>query len=139
MRSDDFMITELDSVRLSRLIGPPGPCLPPASRTLDEFALRLDTAAVVSAREIAPDVVTMNSRVMLEERPSGTRRVVTLVYPHEGAPDDNRISVLSPLGQALLGARLGEEIGLALPAGGHRRWLIVEMLYQPEAAGRYDL
>lgn len=78
----------------------------------------------------------MNSKLRLTDLDSGTQRVVTLVYPQH-ANEDDRVSILSPLGTALLGYRVDDEIRWDTPTGPlHLR--IDELLYQPEAAGDFS-
>ncbi len=97
----------------------------------------LDGARRVSSAEIEADVVTMNSEVAIEET-SGTRRTIKLAYPAEADPAQGRVSVLSPLGNALLGARAGWMVKFATPLG-ERSVRIAEVRFQPEAAAQYDL
>jgi len=93
----------------------------------------LDRAEVVRPVESPPDVITMNTKLRLTDLDTGTQRVVTLVYLQQ-AREDDRVSILSPLGAALLGYRVGDEIRWETPTGLlHLR--IDELLYQPEAAG----
>ncbi len=99
---------------------------------------RLDAALVVAASEVAPDVVTMNSRVTLEA-PDGRRHTVTLVYPPSADATSGRVSVLAPLGRALLGARVGEVARFEVPGWPPRELRIIGIDYQPESAGDFDL
>ena len=76
----------------------------------------------------------MNSRVVFEDETSGERREVTLVYPGRADIGAGMISVLTPVGTALLGLRVGQSIDWEV--GGHpQRYRIVDVPYQPEAAG----
>jgi regulator of nucleoside diphosphate kinase len=128
MHSRDLTLTELDSVRLSRVLN---------GQRDPDLAERVEAAQVVPGRQIDRDIVTMNSRVTLEELPAGGERTVTLVYPGDGSVGNDGVSVLSPLGRALLGARVGEEIDATLPGGAQRRFMVQGVPYQPEAAGDY--
>jgi len=76
---------------------------------------------------------------VLEARPSAERTTFTLVYPKDVDPEQSRISVLSPVGRALLGARVGDVIRVLVPGHGEREFVVVELTYQPEANGRFDL
>lgn len=96
----------------------------------------LDRARVVAATEIAPDVVTMNSRVRFQDEDTHEYHEVTLVYPHEAEASAERISVLAPVGAALLGLAVGQVIAWPLPSGALRRLRIIDVSYQPEAAGK---
>jgi regulator of nucleoside diphosphate kinase len=123
-------LTELDHVRLERL------------RRQGE-ALRvgdlLDLASVVPSREVAPDVVTMYSQVLVREGESDSAepRRLTLCYPADAEPGTGFISVLSPVGLALLGLRVGEVARWSGPDGQPRTATIVALLFQPEASGDY--
>ena len=92
-------------------------------------------ANVVPREKIPKDVVTMNSRVIFENVTTGERREVTLVYPGSANIDAGRISVLVPVGTALLGLRVGQSILWELPGGKRQRYRIAGVPYQPEAAG----
>ena len=80
----------------------------------------------------------MNSRVRLRDLRTGEDETYTLVYPEEADIDEGRLSVLAPLGTALLGSRNGQTIVVNAP-GGRRRLKVERILYQPEAAGDYHL
>jgi regulator of nucleoside diphosphate kinase len=95
----------------------------------------LARAAVVPRRQIPTDVVTMNSRVVFENETTGERREVTLVYPGEADIDSGKISVLVPVGTALLGLRVGQSIDWELPSGVKHRYRVVAVPYQPESEG----
>lgn len=89
---------------------------------------------ILDPLDVPADVVTMRSTVRLKETPDGRTAEYTLVYPAEGAPDKGGISVLSPLGAALLGHRVGDTFAADLPKG-PAQFLVEAILYQPEAAG----
>jgi regulator of nucleoside diphosphate kinase len=92
-------------------------------------------AKVVPPEKIPREVVTMNSRVVFENETTGERREVTLVYPGSADIDAGKISVLVPVGTALLGLRVGQSIDWELPGGARQRYRIAAVPYQPEAAG----
>lgn len=94
----------------------------------------LDRADIVDAGELPPDVITMHSVVRLRDLDSGECKTYRLVYPSEAGRDDLALSVLAPIGTALLGYRGGDTIEWAVPRG-TRRLKVLEVLYQPEAAG----
>lgn len=81
----------------------------------------------------------MNSRVAIAPIEGGSPRTVTLAYPQDAAAEAGRVSVLSPLGRVLLGARVGDELQVALPGGPPGRLRVIALEYQPEAAGHFDL
>ncbi len=101
---------------------------------LEALEDELDRAEIVDSREIPPDVVTMRSRVRVRDLRSGEESVYTLAFPSEADIDAGRLSVLAPIGTALLGYRQGDVIEWRVP-GGTRTLEVVEVLYQPEAAG----
>jgi regulator of nucleoside diphosphate kinase len=104
--------------------------------TLEEI---LDLAQVVAPEKVPADTVTMNSRVMFEDVRSGEKGTVTIVYPTDADVSTRRISILSPVGAALIGEARGAEVELPLPHGQTRRIRIVDILYQPEAEGHFEL
>lgn len=108
----------------------------------DAITQMLDTelhrATVVPQRTVAPNVVTMNSEVVYEDTRSGSRRTVRLVYPRDADASRGRVSVLAPIGSALLGLEVGREIDWPTPRGS-RRLRVVEIRYQPEASHDYAL
>jgi regulator of nucleoside diphosphate kinase len=103
----------------------------------DHPALRekLAGASVVPAHAVPIDVVTMNSKVMYRDETPGTPRFAKLVYPSQ-ADGVGCLSVLSPLGAALLGAAIGDEIEADIPAAGRRRICVQDMVSQPEREAR---
>lgn len=102
---------------------------------LDE---ELSRAAVVEQTAIPPDIVTMNSTCRFRFIDTGEEREVTLVYPADADVDAGRVSVLAPIGTALLGLGAGQRITWTTPEG-DRTLEIVAVRYQPEAAGDLTL
>lgn len=122
-------LTQNDADRLMKLVeSQPG-------KPFDKLESELVRANVVSREKIPEGVVTMNSRVIFENETTGERREVTLVYPGNADIDAGRISVLVPVGTALLGLRVGQSIDWELPGGEKQRYRVVEVPFQPEAAG----
>jgi regulator of nucleoside diphosphate kinase len=105
----------------------------------EQLELELDRAMVVPQGEIPPDVVTMGSRILFEDVETGRRREATLAYPEEANIDQSRISILAPVGLAVLGLRVGDQIEWPLPQARVARLRVMEVLYQPEAAGDFHL
>ncbi len=99
----------------------------------------LELAHVVQPDKVPANVVTMNSRVLFKDVTTQENGTVTIVYPADADPSGGRISVLSPVGAALLGESEGEEVELPLPHGQRRRIRISSVLYQPEAQGDFAL
>jgi regulator of nucleoside diphosphate kinase len=95
----------------------------------------LSRATVVSDDQLPGDVVTMNSTVNFQDLDSGKELVVTLVYPHDANIADNKISILAPIGSALIGLRVGQVIHWPLPNGKEKRLKVISVLCQPEVEG----
>lgn len=109
----------------------------PARDGLELLQQELQSARVVEDPAQTPeDVVTMRSRVRLRNETTNTTLECTLVYPEENDAARGCVSVLAPLGAALLGHRTGETVEVDLPRG-RTRFSIESMLYQPEAAGEF--
>jgi regulator of nucleoside diphosphate kinase len=100
-------------------------------RTLEEELAR---AKIVSAEKVPPDVVTVHSEVRLMDMKTKQEMQFTLVFPDDARRRHDCLSVLAPLGAAILGCRAGEEVKYVAPAG-PCAVRIEEILYQPEAAG----
>jgi len=98
------------------------------------LADELQRATVVNPSVVPPDVVTMDSDVVYEDCDTLARREVRLVYPKDADVGRGRISVLAPIGSALLGLRVGQSIEWIVP-NGTRHIRVVEIRYQPEASG----
>ncbi|HEX7450290.1 MAG TPA: GreA/GreB family elongation factor [Pirellulales bacterium] len=98
----------------------------------------LEQARVVAAEQVPDDLVTMNSLVRLHDLLTGNDLTVRLVYPSELEDGFEGLSVASPLGTALLGRRVGQEISCWEPSG-QRRVRIVDVLFQPEREGAFHL
>ena len=105
---------------------------------LEKLEEELARSDEVAPGEVAANVVTMNSRVRLQDEASGQTLECNLVFPGEADASANRISIVAPLGTAILGYRVGDTVTWPMP-GGERQYKIVEIAYQPEAAGDYHL
>lgn len=129
--SDTFrVLNELDHVRIDRLLA--------RGRNIGEtLAQVLDDADIVAPADIPADVVTMYTRITVQEIPDGERRELTLCYPPDADAAAGLVSVLSPIGTALLGRRVGEETRWTTPTGTVQHLRIIEVLFQPEASGDY--
>ena len=99
------------------------------------LAEELESAEVVEPEGVPPDVVTMRSRVRVLDMVSGERATYTICYPVEASLEAGRLSVLAPIGTALLGYREGDVVEWPVP-GGVRVLKIEKLLHQPEAASR---
>jgi regulator of nucleoside diphosphate kinase len=130
---DRIHITEEDSEKLRNLIAGRRAANPVEHENLDMLEQELDRAEVVPPEAIPPDVVTMNSEVRLQDLDSEIVQRYRLVFPSQFRWDHS-ISVLAPIGTAMLGYRVGDVIEWRVPKG-VRRLKVVEVIYQPEAAG----
>jgi regulator of nucleoside diphosphate kinase len=126
MALDLLIITDTD-LRLLRMLKPH-----------DELQQELERAIVVSSEAVPRDVVTMNSRVLYVDETTGERRLVQIVYPEEADAGAGKVSVLAPVGAALLGLSVGQAIEWDFPDGSTRRLRVEDVSYQPESAGRRD-
>lgn len=103
----------------------------------DALNEELDRAQMCTPESMPHDVVTMNSRVKFRNLATGEELTRTLVYPAQMTDSSAQLSVLAPVGAALLGLRTGDTINWALPGGAAAHLEVLELLYQPEAAGDY--
>lgn len=131
-------LTELDHVRLLKLLrrdasgdGPP--------LQLGSIEDVLDASALVPSREVAPDIVTMYSQVLLQDLQTSQRNTLTLCYPADAEPAVGFVSVLSPVGTALLGLRVGGVARWSTPSGDKKAAEILAILFQPESSGDYTM
>ena len=133
-----IVITEFDLERLQRLIEDMEEFPARDNRYLDELSEELLRAEVVAPQEIPPQVITMNSKVRLQDLDSKAELEYTLVFPSEANLDQGKISVLAPVGMAMIGYRVGDTITWQVPAG-TKRLKVKKILYQPEAAGDFHI
>jgi regulator of nucleoside diphosphate kinase len=130
-------ITELDMRRLRELLREAQWSDYRGSVYLKDLERELGRAQVVAPSDVPRDVVTMHSRVSLADVESGEEMTFTLVFPDEAGIGEGRISVLAPIGTAMLGYRVGDIFEWEVPEG-KRRLRVKEVFYQPEASGNYD-
>ena len=128
-------LTELDHVRLRHLIQRERRAAAPAA-AIEQL---LDNADVVPSRQVPADVVTMYSQVLLHDLQTGQRLTVTPTYPADAEPGAGFVSVLSPVGFAVLGLPVGATAQWVTPAGETRRAEILGLLFQPEASGDFTI
>ncbi|HKV78750.1 MAG TPA: GreA/GreB family elongation factor [Candidatus Sulfotelmatobacter sp.] len=99
---------------------------------------QLKTAQVVSREQVPPDVITINTQARIYELDCGRKTVYTVVFPREADVARNRISVLAPFGSVLLGYRVGDVVA-CVSSGSAKRLKVHEIVYQPEAAQRFQV
>lgn len=129
-----IVITRDDMARLRELVRHGRQAARRDLSHLADLDRELDHAEIVEAEEVAADVVTMHSTVRVRDLDSGVRRDYTLAFPTEADIERRRISILAPIGTALIGYRAGDRVEWPTP-GGTKRLEIEEVLFQPEAAG----
>lgn len=127
----DIIISESDAEKLDELLAKVSQKDFPGKGNLEK---ELDRATIVPSSQIPENLVTMNSRVRFKDVNSDKSFTMTLVYP-KNAGQENTVSVLAPMGSALLGLSVGQQISWPKPAGGVMTVEIEEILYQPERDG----
>ncbi len=115
--NDLFLSSFVDAIRDKRYLG--------------DLRSELDVAQVVDPSEVPGDVITMNSTVRLRDMKSKETETFTLVYPNEANIAEGKLSILAPLGTAILGYRVGDIVRWQVPSG-VGRWRVEELLFQPE-------
>jgi regulator of nucleoside diphosphate kinase len=130
----EIQLTRRDFSRLDQLTALHGGA--ESRRVVDFLVGELSRAHIVESDRIAPNIVTMRSEVLFRDEETGRERAVTLVYPREHAGQDSALSVLTPLGAALIGLSEGQTISFETIDGRSRRVAIVKVLNQPEANAR---
>ncbi|MDO8333063.1 MAG: nucleoside diphosphate kinase regulator [Nitrosomonas sp.] len=129
-----IIISSLDAIRLEKLLESLPDSVFPGK---DDLEAELARAEVVDPKEIPSTVVTMNSTVKFEIVSTSKDFYLTLVYPKDVDANGGTISVLAPVGSALLGLSQGDEIKWPKPGGGVLQVRIKEVTYQPERSGEY--
>ncbi|SJZ71762.1 nucleoside diphosphate kinase regulator [Novilysobacter spongiicola] len=129
-KSPSVTISRLDCERIESLLEQP------IAAGIDTSALRreLDRADVVEPGDVPDDVITMNSTARFLDEASGEEHEMTLVYPRDANGQSDRVSILAPVGSALLGLRVGDTIQWPMP-GRTLQLKVLSIRYQPEASG----
>ncbi len=130
-----IIVSSHDIRRLEALLASP---LAAGSVVAAQLEQELTRAEVREPAAMPADVVTMNSEVECLDAASGVSRRLRLVYPVDADVDAGRVSVLAPVGAALLGLSAGQSIDWPLPGGKTSRLQVQRVVEQPEAAGRRD-
>jgi len=131
-------ITEYDVNRLRELIGDMKRFAYYGRDDIKDLEAELDRGQLVTPQNVPHDVITMNSQACLVDLDTDEEMTYTLVFPKEANIDQGKISVLAPIGTAMLGYRVGDVFEWQVPDG-IRRLKVKTVLYQPEAAGDYHL
>ncbi len=138
LKQTTIHITKSDYERLSALIEKTREGNRMDRENLKKLEAELDRAEIVDAKDISKKVITMRSTVRLKDLVSGEANTYSLVFPSEADFSQGKISVLAPIGTAILGYKSGDTIEWPVPSG-VRKLKIDKILYQPEAAGNYEL
>ncbi|WP_166840109.1 nucleoside diphosphate kinase regulator [Rheinheimera pleomorphica] len=132
MKTPDIMLSATDFERLDKLLS----SLSEDTIGYDTLSQELERATLVAPEALPADVVSMNSTVRFRLA-NGKQSTLTLVYPKDLDQSGDKISILAPVGSALLGLKCGDTINWPLPSGNMSSITVEEVLYQPERAGLY--
>jgi regulator of nucleoside diphosphate kinase len=131
-------ITEYDMERLRKLIEDAKLVNRSGNEYLESLESELSRGQLVAPADVPPDVITMNSTVRLKDLDTDEEMTVTLVFPQDADIAQSKVSVLAPIGTAMLGYRVGDTFTWNVPDG-VRRLRVEKILYQPEASGDHHL
>ncbi len=136
----DIVITSFDLQRLQKQIEAfeESGRFPQDVEYIETLKTELAKATVVDPAQVPDDVITMNSCVQLKDLDTKRQLEYTLVFPEKADSADRKVSILAPLGTALIGYRVGDTIEFKAPAG-IRRLRVLGIIYQPEAAGDFTV
>jgi regulator of nucleoside diphosphate kinase len=137
MNRSPIYITAEDHIKLTALLTSRVALLISSPDLLAELQAELDHAQIVSPEEVPEDLVTMDSTITLRDLDTLETETYTLVYPERANIAEDRLSVLAPIGTAVLGYRVGDEVRWQVPEG-WRRLRIEQVLYQPERQAASD-
>ena len=131
-------ITDSDMYRLKELVKGAREFGKEDEKYLRELEGELDRGKIVKSKDIPNNVITMNCKVRLRDIGTQKEMIYWLVFPDGADPAQGKISILAPIGTALLGYKVGDVIEWKVPAG-FVKLKVEKILYQPEAAGDYHL
>jgi regulator of nucleoside diphosphate kinase len=138
MRQRNILISENDLLRLRDEIHVARSSWYAFTPMVEVLEARLRRARVVAPQELSKETITMNSRFQVRDPQDDSASTYTLVYPLEADHERGKVSVLSPLGVAVLGAQVGDFIWWT-EAGESRSGRIESLSFQPEAVGAHHL
>jgi regulator of nucleoside diphosphate kinase len=130
-------VTSQDKQRLEDLLAEVEVSNPRKQGDLKALVEELHRAVIVEPKDVPGDVITMNSRAEIRDLESGETVAFTLVFPAEANIDEEKISILAPIGAGMLGYRVNDKFEWKVPEG-IRRMKVTKVHYQPEAAGDFD-
>lgn len=138
MSRQNIIITDSDRRRLQHLLEREVAAATDLQTYLADLQIELQRAPCVTPAEVPDDVITMDSTVSLRDLDSGEDETYTLVYPDQANIAENKLSILAPIGTAILGYRVGDIVRWRVPSG-RCRLQVEEVLYQPEREGVLQL
>ena len=137
MKTKDIYITQHDLQRLKKLLND----IPEESHhhnfSVQELINEMNRAIIISPKEVPENVITMNSRVLLRDVESGKDMTLWLVFPDKMDAVKNPVSILSPLGTAMIGYKVGDDFTWESPTG-KKQIEVLDILYQPERVGNFS-
>lgn len=133
MQEEKLLVTQKDYLRIKHLLDHQN------DGDIENLEIELERAQLLADNEVPPDLVTMNSRFRFQNLTDNKEQVITLVYPQDANSQENKISVLAPLGSALIGLRVGQQINWQFPDGKTKTLKVSEILYQPETEQDWHL
>jgi len=134
--STDIYITNIDRDRIKKILEKMSENSQAPDKSVDKLEGELSRAVVVDSQQVPRDVITMNSKALLQLNDENIE--VSLVYPDDADLSAMKLSIFSPIGTAILGYKEGNTVNWEVPSGTSKIH-IKKILYQPEAAGDYDL
>lgn len=137
MTDHKIYITAADAEKLRQLVWNAQSTDYRHSNYIKNLSQELGRAEVVDPHNIPADVVTMNSQALLVDLESGEEMLYTVVFPEDADPVSGKISVLAPIGTAMLGYRVGDTFEWGTPDG-VRKLKVEKIVFQPEASGDYQ-
>lgn len=138
MEKRKIIITASDRERLERLLVSELAEAISEKSYLEDLERELVRAQIVDSAAVPADIITMNSTIRLRDLDTGEEETFTLVYPKDANIASNRLSILAPIGTAILGCRVGDVVRWRVPSG-IRQLTVEEILYQPEREGAIHL
>ncbi|MBP1746745.1 MAG: rnk-1 [Deltaproteobacteria bacterium] len=137
MKTKDIYITQHDLQRLKKLLNDLSKENHRNDFSVQELEGEINRALVVSPKEVPENVITMNSRVLMRDVESGKDMTLWLVFPDKMDAVKNPVSILSPLGTAMIGYKVGDVFTWESPTG-KKQIEVLDILYQPERVGNFS-
>tara|TARA_B100000614_G_scaffold155042_1_gene137330 strand:- start:4954 stop:5367 length:414 start_codon:yes stop_codon:yes gene_type:complete len=135
---NEILVTEFDLTRLERLVDMCWGCEGFDEKNLEALQKKISNCIVVPPEFIPDSIITMNSTFTVENEASGEKKTYTLVFPEDADIKGNKISILAPIGIAILGHKVGESIEWTAPSG-LKKMTFIDIHYQPETCGQFNM